>query len=99
MANSLDEWYIILGVMILIGIAGLWGMAVHGEKSVSNLYLIPAGIFSSSPQQAAVLQAPPHGGMNHAGEPCIPDERREYLVVQGRQFTYGGNSSRSGHPV
>ena len=79
-----------MGVIILIGIVGLFGMTIYGNHSISNIYFIPAGTFSPLPHQSVIIPTTPSIEMNPIPTQCISDERREYLVVQGKPFTYTG---------
>lgn len=40
------KWLFIIGLIIIIGLVLLCGIMLSKEKSVSNLYIIPAGVFS-----------------------------------------------------
>ncbi len=91
MAHSPKKWYIILGVIILIGIAGLYVISLYANHSISNIYFIPAGTFSPLPQQSVVIQTSPSVELNPPQTTCIPDGRKEYRVVQGKSFFYTGS--------
>ncbi|MFA4878265.1 MAG: hypothetical protein WC586_12750 [Methanoregula sp.] len=99
MTHFPKKWHIIVGVIILVGIVGLFGMAIYWNHSVSNIYFIPAGTFSPMPQQSVIIPTSPSIEMNPTPTPCISDERWEYQVVQGKPFTYTGtvpdNSTQS----
>ncbi len=46
------KWLFITGIIIVIAIVLVYGMVLPKEKSVSNLYIIPAGTFSPFPTVA-----------------------------------------------
>jgi hypothetical protein len=70
------RWLVILGLIGIIAIAILCGAIFCGEKSVSNLYFIPAGVYHpfpgppiSSPSEAYGVQISdqPWGIAKHPG--------------------------------
>ena len=53
------KWLFIIGLVILIGLVLLAGIMLPKGNSVSNLYIIPAGVFSPSAGLASSNPSPP----------------------------------------
>ncbi len=100
-----NRWLCIIGLIIIISLVLLCGTILSKERSVSNLYIIPAGVFSppsvSYPASPSTIATPPVNAFSPVpvigvqvttanNQASTPDTRSSLNVLRGEPLTING---------